>query len=151
MTPVTTNFSEEEFASHDGVLYPADAVDDDDLLLRSWYFTRLVPLCQMLEQLRAKLGSKPIRILSGYRSPAHNLAVGGALKSQHMEGRAVDIQVDGATPAEVHEAVMALYLDGEIEIGGLGIYPSWNHIDIRRQVPVGHLATWSGGKVGDEK
>ncbi|MDR3321416.1 MAG: peptidase M15 [Synergistaceae bacterium] len=44
----------------------------------------------MLEELRAAWG-RPIRITSGYRCERHNIAVGGALRSLHRLGRAVDI------------------------------------------------------------
>ena len=42
-----------------------------------------------LEKYRAKVG-KPVRIISGYRCPSHNQAVGGASKSQHMYGYSSD-------------------------------------------------------------
>lgn len=38
-----------------------------------------------------EMWGKPIRVNSGYRSPALNRAVGGAAKSGHMEGEAADI------------------------------------------------------------
>lgn len=44
---------------------------------------------QILEPAREALG--PIRITSGYRSPALNAMVGGSPTSQHMTGEAVDI------------------------------------------------------------
>lgn len=47
----------------------------------------------VFEPLRLHFG-KPIGIRSFYRSPALNLAVGGADKSQHMTGQAVDIDAD---------------------------------------------------------
>jgi uncharacterized protein YcbK (DUF882 family) len=37
----------------------------------------------MLEEIRTHF-DRPIHILSGYRCPAHNKAVGGAPDSQHM-------------------------------------------------------------------
>jgi zinc D-Ala-D-Ala carboxypeptidase len=33
----------------------------------------------------------PIRILSGYRCPEHNRAVGGVASSQHLQGKSADI------------------------------------------------------------
>lgn len=53
--------------------------------------TNLARLCHtLLEPARDLLGS-PLRIHSGYRSPAVNSAVGGAQNSAHMEGRAADL------------------------------------------------------------
>lgn len=51
-------------------------------------------LCErVLEPIRAKYG--PIVISSGYRSKLLNHYIGGTLKSQHLEGKAVDIDMDG--------------------------------------------------------
>ncbi|MCQ2246424.1 MAG: D-Ala-D-Ala carboxypeptidase family metallohydrolase [Bacteroidaceae bacterium] len=60
-------------------------------------------LCEkVLEPLRAEInkspfkgdrGGLPVIISSGYRCPALNRAVGGADKSQHMKGEAVDIHL----------------------------------------------------------
>ena len=51
-------------------------------------------LCErVLEPIRAKFG--PINISSGYRSKTLNHYIGGTLKSQHLEGKAADIDMDG--------------------------------------------------------
>jgi uncharacterized protein YcbK (DUF882 family) len=56
----------------------------------------LVTLCnEVLEPLR-KLYGRPIRISSGYRSPALNKLVGGSLASHHCIGMAVDIDQGSA-------------------------------------------------------
>lgn len=136
---VTDHFTVEEWKCHDGTDYPAEWVPD-----------RLTPLASALEVLRAELGGHPITILSGYRSPAHNAAVGGASASQHMEGRAADITVEGFAPSDVHQALFQLFAAGKIEIGGLGKYPGWVHVDVRPRPESGHLAQWEGTKVGDE-
>jgi uncharacterized protein YcbK (DUF882 family) len=90
------------------------------------------------------------QILSGYRSPDHNAIVGGAQRSQHMQGRAADITVEGVAPSDVHSTVLRLFRASSLEIGGLGLYPGWVHIDIRPRPTDGHLAQWTGAKVGDE-
>lgn len=58
-------------------------------------------LCeQVLEPLRQHF-NVPIVISSGYRCPALNRAVGGAVNSQHMTGEAADIHIpDTATGNE---------------------------------------------------
>lgn len=43
-----------------------------------------------MERIRAFLGSHPITITSGYRSPDVNKAVGGVDNSQHCKGEAID-------------------------------------------------------------
>ena len=131
---VSEHFQDHEFAQRAGhgcasALYPAD-----------WIAPRLAPLCKALERIRSEFGGAVITILSGYRSPAYNAAIGGAPKSQHMEGRAADIVVHGVAPSEVYDRILALYHCGEIEIGGLGKYPGFTHVDVRG----GALATWQG-------
>jgi len=137
MTLVTPHFSLEEFVQPAGrgcpaVPYPAEWVD-----------SRLRVLCEQLEILRGALPTgASIHIGSGYRSPAYNTALPGTAKaSQHMQGRAADIQVKGVTPAAVHALVLGLYQAKKIIIGGLGSYPTFTHVDVRPGV---RLATWTG-------
>lgn len=58
---------------------PADVIKDN-----------LATLAAGMEQVRALLGNRPVRILSGYRSASLNAAVGGARNSAHMSGYAAD-------------------------------------------------------------
>lgn len=135
---VTIHFDRSEFRCHDGTEYP-----------REWLLDRLVPLCVVLEVIREACGGRPITILSGYRSPQHNAEVGGAKQSQHMEGRAADITVDGMAPSDVHAQILELFNAGKLEkLGGLGLYDSWVHLDVRPWQ--GHLCQWTGCKIGDE-
>ncbi len=54
-----------------------------------------------MEGIRAVLGA-PIIISSGYRSPVLNRSIGGAAKSQHVTGHAVDFICPGfGSPLEV--------------------------------------------------
>lgn len=48
----------------------------------------------VFEKIRSKFNT-PIYIISGYRSKELNDAVGGATKSDHMNGMAIDIDMDG--------------------------------------------------------
>jgi len=55
-------------------------------------------LCEkVLEPIRMKFG--PINISSGYRSKTLNHFIGGSLSSQHCEGKAADVDMDGMTNA----------------------------------------------------
>ena len=69
------------------------------------HIENLKRLCGWLEMLRNEWnrrygeGDEPIIINSGYRSPAVNKAVGGALNSNHLTGCAVDIRCLGIEQA----------------------------------------------------
>jgi uncharacterized protein YcbK (DUF882 family) len=93
----------------------------------------LPALVVALEELREKLGGKPIRITSGFRCASHNAAVGGAKSSQHLAGRAADITVAGLTGREIYEAARAIPA-----FRGFGVAGNWLHVDVR---PLG-LARW---------
>jgi uncharacterized protein YcbK (DUF882 family) len=76
-----------------------------------------------------------VTITSGCRCPAHNRAVGSAIKnSQHLLGRAADCVfiLDGnpIEPTEIH-----YYLVSEHEGYGFGLYETFNHIDTRSDGP----------------
>jgi len=53
-------------------------------------------LLEMLDEVRDKF-DKPIHITSGFRTPAHNEAVGGVETSSHLKGLAVDIACKKST------------------------------------------------------
>ena len=53
-------------------------------------------LINMLDIVRKKYG-KSVVINSGYRTPEHNEAVGGASSSSHLKGLAVDIACKNST------------------------------------------------------
>ena len=107
---LSPHFRLAEFASKDG----ADKVlVDDDLVT-------------LLEKLREAAGGA-VTINSGYRSPAHNAAVGGVSSSQHLYGRAADIVVEGASPLLVGQ-IAEYYLDRR---GGIGVYQTFTHVDTR--------------------
>jgi len=125
-----TNFKYAEMEYYDCI--PKELIPNADKVL------------QNLQVLRDTCG-KPITIMSGYRSPERNESVGGAKKSQHMEGNAVDIKVKGMKPEDVAKLVEKLIADGKMAQGGLGIYPrstpeeGWIHYDTR-----GAKARWNG-------
>jgi len=82
-------------------------------------------LAGKLEEVRAKLGNRPIIITSGYRDPEYNRSVKGAKKSYHLYGMAADIAVVGLTPKQVQQRLDAWWP------GGLGYGETFTHLDIR--------------------
>ena len=78
-----------------------------------------------LQALRTAL-DRPMIVNSAYRSPEHNARVGGAQKSQHLQGAAFDISMANHDPAEFIAAAR------EAGFRGIGTYPRsiFIHIDI---------------------
>ncbi|MGI3212841.1 YcbK family protein [Roseovarius tibetensis] len=78
-----------------------------------------------LQALRDRLG-KPLIVNSGYRSPEHNRAVGGATRSKHMDGTAFDISMANHDPEAFERAAR------EVGFLGFGTYPRSNfiHVDL---------------------
>lgn len=83
-------------------------------------------LVGILEAIRLHFGA-PVHINSAYRTPQHNAKEGGVKTSQHTYGLAADIRVNGHSPAEVY-AVADSMLG---EHGGVGIYDTFVHVDVR--------------------
>ena len=91
-----------------------------------------------LETLRTRIGNQPITINSGYRCKQHNDRVGGSKKSQHMEGRAADIAIPSKyTPIEFGT------IADLCGFTGIGIYPTWVHVDVRPTLVVKRWGMWS--------
>lgn len=97
----------------------------------------IVKTAGTMEEIRKYLGGRAITITSWYRDPETNRKVGGAEKSMHMQGLAVDFSVSGLEPREVYKK-MDEYWGSK---GGLGKYNSWTHVDGR-----GKPARWSANK-----
>jgi hypothetical protein len=75
----------------------------------------------------------PIFISSGYRSKALNQAIGGSLTSQHCQGEAIDIDMDGSssgvTNAQVFQFIKDnLNFDQMIWEFGTDKNPDWVHV-----------------------
>ena len=84
----------------------------------------------VFEPLRKWVG-KPIKINSFYRGPELNKAIGGSSRSQHCEGRAMDIDdtYGHKTNAEMYEYIKAnLDFDQMIWEFGTDENPAWIHV-----------------------
>lgn len=120
-----------ELACHDRARTPYPA---------AWRADRAVTLARVFEALRASAGA-PLAVLSAYRTPAHNAAVGGAPKSQHVEGRALDLTCATLRPLELYGRALML-AESMPEIGGLGLYDHFIHVDTRPRGDDNQVVTW---------
>ena len=126
---LSEHFNSAEFVA------PGDPVRPSEDVLE-----RLKDLCELaLEPLREALG-RPLKISSGYRSPAYNKKIGGAPGSQHCAGIAADILMN-SDAEQLKAAAIASNIKG---IGGIGIYPGrgFIHVDIRPRIG-GKPTTWA--------
>jgi uncharacterized protein YcbK (DUF882 family) len=142
LIPGAQHFYLHEFACKDGTPYPAE-----------WITDRLCPLADILESIRHELavwvGSDRLvkmEIISGYRTPKHNRSVKGARNSQHLAGRAADVECYVRDPGGLWREVdiptawklaQSVHSRG-MRIGGLGAYPNGKngspgflHVDTR--------------------
>ena len=107
---LSTNFKVREFRCKDG---------SDPVLVHP-------ELVKVLQDIRTHFG-RPITINSAFRTPDYNKKVGGERQSQHLYGRAADIVIPGVSPKKVAEYAEKLMPNK----GGIGIYPTFTHIDVR--------------------
>jgi zinc D-Ala-D-Ala carboxypeptidase len=105
----------------------------------------------IFEPIREHFGV-PIIISSGYRSKELNSAIGGSLTSQHCQGEAIDIDMDGTsiTNAQIFNYIKDnLNFDQMIWEFGTDKNPDWVHVSYessgkqRKQIL---KAVKSGGK-----
>jgi uncharacterized protein YcbK (DUF882 family) len=107
---LSQNFRVREFACTDG----SDPIFID---------TELVAV---LQKIREHFG-KAVTITSAYRTPTKNKACGGSTYSQHLYGRAADVKISGVAPKKVAAYAETLLKNK----GGIGIYSTFTHIDVR--------------------
>ena len=84
----------------------------------------------VFEPIRANF-RQPIRISSGYRSQSLNAAIGGATRSQHSTGEALDLDMDGSAISnkEIFNFIKEkLSFDQLIWEFGTDENPDWVHV-----------------------
>ena len=88
-------------------------------------------LANQLQGLRNELGV-PVIINIAYRPVLYELSKGRDGTSQHTKGEAADITAQGLTPKYVAAKIEQLISSGDMLQGGLGVYPTFVHYDIRK-------------------
>lgn len=115
---LTTNFNLEEFHCKDGTPIPNE------------YMGNVLELANNLQVLRDEINI-PITIISGYRTPKHNAEEGGKKASRHLIAQAADIVTRVYTPQQLVFIIERLIKEKKMKQGGIGIYPSFVHYDVR--------------------
>jgi len=122
--------------------YLKDALQEISYLFRDFHTGDVHPidtaLLDQLYDLKTLLGvKKPFHIISGFRSPFTNANLrkrshAVAKNSLHMQGRAIDIRVEGLQAKAIRNAAIAM------RRGGVGYYPraDFVHLD------TGNFRTW---------
>lgn len=124
--------------------YIRGALDEVSYFLRDYHNDAVhnvdPALLDQLYDVKLLLGlNKPFHIVSGYRSPQTNASLrrhshGVARNSLHMQGKAVDIRVEGVSPRTIRDAAIAL------QVGGVGFYPYSNFVHL----DTGDIRSWRG-------
>lgn len=124
MKQLTKNFHRSEFDCKDGTKVP------------NKYKANVIRLACNLQVLRDfvnenKREQLAININSAYRTESHNKAVKGAENSQHLTAKAVDIWIATILPVKLYFIIDTLIDQGKMDEGGLFLYNSFVHYDIR--------------------
>jgi uncharacterized protein YcbK (DUF882 family) len=121
---LTNNFSLEEFECKCGCVMP------------EFVKKNVQELAENLQVIRDAYGR--IDLTNSYRCKDHNADVGGSVNSQHLKGKAADIKSKAFSPSEIATIVDDLMKSEKFKLGGIGIYNTFTHVDIR-----GTRARWS--------
>lgn len=116
MGDLTRNLSRSEFACKCGCGF--DSADH-----------QLVEILQEVRDRFEVVKGKPLPLVitSGNRCSEHNAKVGGAPKSNHTKGIAVDFMMPEVEPSEIFDHLDGVFPDQY----GLILYPGWVHFDVR--------------------
>lgn len=116
---LTENFWLSEFACNDGTEVPEHLIPNVQFL------------AEQLQVIRDVIG-EPIHINSAYRHKEYNSAIGGSTRSQHILAKAADLRVgEGFSSGILYDVIMELIKNNEIYNGGVGLYSSFVHYDVR--------------------
>lgn len=122
--------------------YIEGALHEINYLLRDFRTDDIHPIdTALLDQLydlkQTLVFNKPFQIISGYRSPFTNAQLrknshGVADHSYHLQGRAIDIRVEGVSSSTIRNTALTMAQ------GGVGYYPRNNFVHL----DTGKYRTW---------
>ena len=115
---LTNNFKLREFQCKCGCEMPAEVL------------VEVKKLAEELQDIRDFIG-RSITINSAYRCKAHNKAQKGKFNSQHLLGKAADLNPSDLSAEGLFRTLEVLTQFGYILDGGIGIYNTFVHYDIR--------------------
>ncbi len=143
---IVGNLRIKNFVSRDYMYYNASYQSDDVIYwgIKKEILFKLLELKNILEKRNYNFYN--IKINSGHRTPYKNEKVGGASKSRHIVGEAIDLKIgdinnDGKYTDEDKEIIINICEKELIkDKGGLGKYPGTRvvHMDVR-----GYKARWN--------
>jgi hypothetical protein len=98
-----------------------------------------IKLLEVLSDIRSWGTTTPILVNSWYRDRLYNYDVGGVSNSMHLQLGGADITKTGYSPEEVADM-----LDDHPDSDqfGIGIYPTFTHIDVRGMIGRDAPARW---------
>ena len=124
--------------------YCGDALSSLTHLLRDFRNGEQAPIdpgvFDILHEVAVAADREPrFEVISGYRSPATNAMLnerssGVARRSLHMDGRAIDVRLQGYSTAKLRDVALAL------QRGGVGYYAKSDFVHL----DTGRIRTWSG-------
>jgi uncharacterized protein YcbK (DUF882 family) len=115
---LTSNFKQSEFECKCGCKMPDEV------------FFNIQKLANQLQYIRDFI-ELPITLTNAYRCPSHNKKVGGVSDSQHILGKACDLQVKKLPSKDLYKVIDTLAEYDRVLQGGLGEYNTFVHYDIR--------------------
>lgn len=127
-----------------GGAYCGESLAELDHLLRDFRTGDVAPidpqLFDLLHDVAVLAGREPrFEVISGYRSPATNAMLnaqsdGVARRSLHMEGRALDVRLQGYRTDHLRDLALSM------AAGGVGFYRKSDFV----HVDTGRVRTWAG-------
>lgn len=119
MIQLSKHFHEIESYCKDGTPLPME------------FFNNAVEVAKNMEIVRKKLGNTPIHVISWYRTAKYNKKVKGATHSQHLTASAMDFTHNDLRPTQIYKIINKMMNEKQIKQGGLGLYNTFVHYDIR--------------------